>query len=264
GLGEIIKHCLDLGVRRFMIGLGGSSTNDGGSGLLVALGLKLFDSQGRLLRGNPEDLKHLDYVDFSYLDPRIGESLITIMSDVNNPLCGILGATVVFGPQKGVQEDELAELDESLARFGSCCDAHTGKQISLQAGAGAAGGLGYALQLLGGVSRSGAEVLFELIGFDEAVRQAEWVFTGEGRSDSQTLLGKVAHAVSQVARRYNVPVTLLSGGLDEASLLNLGPHFAGCFSVISKPMTLEEALVGSSSMVANCAEQLMRLWLAKN
>jgi len=110
GLGEIIRHCLDLGVRRFMIGLGGSSTNDGGSGLLVALGVKLFDSNGNLLPGNPEGLMNLDHVDFSGLDSRIHESVITIMSDVNNPLYGPIGATAVFGPQKGVKTREINEL----------------------------------------------------------------------------------------------------------------------------------------------------------
>ncbi|MDE3020888.1 MAG: glycerate kinase [Pseudomonadota bacterium] len=264
GLGEIIRHCLDIGVRRFMIGLGGSSTNDGGSGLLTALGVNLLDIYGNLLPGNPEGLKKLERVDFSNLDPRIAECNITVMSDVNNPLCGPIGATAVFGIQKGVRDDETAELDHHLERFSSYCDAYLGRRVALQPGAGAAGGLGYALLLLGGVSRSGAEVLFDLIDFENTVSKAEWILTGEGRSDTQTLLGKVAFAVSRVATRHNVPVTLLSGGIDESGLSQLGQHFAGCFSVISRPLSLEEAMREAAGMVSSSSEQLMRLWIARH
>lgn len=259
GLGELVKHCLDLGIRRFMIGLGGSSTNDGGAGILAALGVQLRDAAGRPLAPTPDGLAALASVDFRELEPRLAEAHITIMSDVNNPLCGEWGATAVFGPQKGVAPHEVAVIDGHLRQLGHLCDAAVGTPFADKPGAGAAGGLGYALQLLGGHFRSGAEVVLDLLGFEAAMQQASWVMTGEGRSDAQTLLGKVPHAVATHASRYHVPVTLVSGGVDQQSLAALSSHFAGCFSIIFRPMTLEQAMQEAAAMVADCAEQIARL-----
>ena len=259
GLGELIRHCLDSGVRRFMIGLGGSSTNDGGAGLLTALGVRLLDAQGQAIAPTPYGLAELASVDFSGLDPRVQQCTITLMTDVQNPLCGKRGATAVFGPQKGVRANEVEIFDRRLHKLALLCDGWAKSAVSECPGAGSAGGLGYALQLLGAENRSGAEVVAELAGLDAALAGADWVITGEGRSDLQTLLGKVPYVVAQHARRFDVPVSLLSGALDGAALTELSPHFAGCFASAEGPMPLEAAMAEAARLLADRAEQMARL-----
>jgi glycerate kinase len=259
GLGELMRHCLDQGIRRFMIGVGGSSTNDGGCGVLAALGARLLDASGNALAATPAGLDRLDRVDFSGLDGRIGETGITLMSDVQNPLCGPLGATAVFGPQKGVGPARIAALDARLRHFADLCDAWRGDAVSLRPGTGAAGGLGYVFQLLGGRNRSGAEVVCELSGLDDALAGAGWVITGEGRSDAQTLLGKVPWVVAGHARQAGVAVTLVSGAVEEADLPRLSVRFDGCFSIAPGPMPLAQAMAQTARLLADRAEQLARL-----
>ena len=259
GLGELLRHCLDQGVRRFMLGLGGSSTNDGGAGLLSALGVRLLDAAGHALEPTPEGLTTLDRVNFTGLDPRLKQCAITLMTDVQNPLCGPLGATAVFGPQKGVTTDQIAVFDTRLRHWADRCDAWAGEAISERAGAGSAGGLGYALQLLGAENRSGAEVVAELAGLDAMLARADWAITGEGRSDAQTLLGKAPYVVAQHARRAGVPVSLLSGALDGAALAELTLHFDGCFALSERPMSLASAMAEATRLLADRTEQMARL-----
>lgn len=259
GLGELVTHCLDQGVRHFMIGLGGSSTNDGGAGVLAALGVRLLNQQGNPIRPTPQGLSGLVKVDFSAVDVRIKESQIVLMSDVRNPLCGTDGATAIFGPQKGVAAEDVALFDGWLKGLAALCDAACGQPVSVAQGAGAAGGLGFAFQLLGGKSRSGAEVMCEFTGFDAALEQADWVITGEGRSDAQTLLGKVPYVVAEHARRSGVPVTLVSGGIDQRALPQLTGSFDCCFSITFQPVSLQEAMADAESMLSNTLEQMARL-----
>src|SRR5271166_1443737 len=166
GVGELMRRLLDLGIRRIMIGLGGSSTNDGGAGLLVGLGLKLVAADGRTVEPTPEGLAALAGVDTSGFDPRLAQTHMTIMSDVNNPLCGEQGATAIFGPQKGVRPAALREIDARLAHFAALVETAFGRVAKDRPGAGAAGGLGFVLLLLGGELRSGAEVVADLLGLD--------------------------------------------------------------------------------------------------
>jgi len=259
GLGELLRHALAAGHSRFLIGLGGSSINDGGAGLLAALGVRLLDAEGRPVAPTPAGLAGLERVDFAGLDPRLKHSRITLMTDVQNPLCGPLGATAVFGPQKGVAAGEIELFDTRLRRLAELCDAWAGAAVSERPGAGSAGGLGYALQLLGGENRSGAEVVAELVGLDAALARADWAITGEGRSDAQTLLGKVPWVVSRHAHAAGVPVSLLSGALDGAALAELAPHFDGCFALPEGPMPLEAAMTDAARLLADRAEQLARL-----
>lgn len=259
GLGELLGHCLNAGLRRFMIGVGGSSSNDGGAGVLAALGVCLQDAAGGEIAPTPTGLARLGRIDFSGLDPRLAECDITLMADVENPLCGPLGATAVFGPQKGVQPEQVAEFDARLAHFAALCDAWAGRPVSLQPGAGAAGGLGYVFQLLGARNRPGAEVVAELSGLDAALAGAEWAITGEGCSDGQTLLGKAPLVVARHARGAGVPVTLVSGAVMAADLEQLSAHFDGCFSIAPGPMSLEEAMRQTAVLLADRAEQLARL-----
>ena len=262
GLGELMRLLLDAGVRNFLVGLGGSSTNDGGAGLLAALGLKLADAKGRDVDPTPAGLAALTEVDASVLDSRLAHAHITIMSDVDNPLCGERGATAIFGAQKGVRAESAAELDARLARFAALTERAVGRSAKNRAGAGAAGGLGFALQLLGGNLRSGAEVIADLLGLDAALDGADWLITGEGRSDRQTLLGKAPFVAARRAAAKGVPATLISGAVDRDALPELGRIFAGCHSLAFGPATLEDCFANAAQLLADRAEQLALLFAA--
>lgn len=261
GLGELLRLCLDQGLRRFLLGLGGSSIIDGGAGLLQALGARLYDPQGAALDPTPDGLARLAAVDLSQLDARLKQAQITLLSDVTNPLCGAHGAAAVFGPQKGVLPQEIALYDERLQRWADLCDRAFGRTLAGAEGTAAAGGLGYALQCVGGRHRLGAEVVAETVRLDDALARAQWALTGEGRSDVQTLSGKGPYIVAAHARRYNVPVALLSGGIEQESLAQLAAHFAGCFAVHPQPVSLAEARRDARAALADRAEYVARRYL---
>jgi glycerate 2-kinase len=260
GVGELIRKRLDAGIRRFMIGLGGSSTNDGGAGLLAALGLSLTDARGNAIAPTPAGLASLSAVDASRLDPRLAGAQIIVMSDVNNPLTGDQGATAIFGPQKGVARERIAELDRRIVNFASLTERALDRRAQDKPGAGAAGGLGFALQLIGGEMRSGAEVVADLIGLDTALDGAEWAITGEGKSDAQTALGKTPLIVARRAAARQIPATLISGSIDRSALPELDRHFAGCFSLPSGPASLEQLLAEATALLADRAEQVARVF----
>jgi glycerate kinase len=263
GLGLQLRALLDLDVRRFMVGLGGSSTNDGGAGLLVALGLRLLDAGGRDVEPTPDGLTRLARADASALDARLAACEITIMSDVDNPLAGERGATAIFGPQKGVEAGQVAAIDATLARYAAIVESAIGRRASERPGAGAAGGLGHALMLAGGTMRSGAQVVADLIGLDAALAGADWAITGEGRSDAQTLLSKGPCVVADHARARGVPVMLLSGALDAASLPALHARFdGGCFALPAGPATLDACVRDAAALLADRAEAVARLFSA--
>ena len=262
GVGELMLHLLDQGVRRFMIGLGGSSTNDGGAGLLAALGVGFRDASGREIADGPDGLAALASVDASALDPRVAACAITIMSDVNNPLSGERGATAIFGPQKGVSPAQVRTFDDAIARYAQCTEAALGRHALESSGAGAAGGLGFALQLLGGNFNSGAQVVAGLIGLDAVFADADWAITGEGRSDAQTLLRKAPFVVAERAAAHGVPVTLISGAISADALPALGAHFAGCFGLPNGPSTLPDCIANAGALLADRAEQIARVLIA--
>ncbi|KUI26836.1 glycerate kinase [Mycobacterium sp. GA-2829] len=217
GVGELIAHALDRGAAEFLIGLGGSATNDGGAGLLTALGARLLDAAGAPLPPGGAALADLDRIDVTGLDPRLAGVRIQLACDVTAPLLGPGGASAVFGPQKGATEDDVARLEAALGRFAAV--AHAGHADT--PGAGAAGGLGFALlEFLGATSRPGVEVVAETVGLEQALQGAEWVFTGEGGVDAQTLMGKTPFGVAQVAARTGTRVVIFAGRVgDDASVL---------------------------------------------
>ncbi len=262
GVGEMVRALLDQGIRRFLIGLGGSSTNDGGAGMLAALGVRLLDADGADIAPTPAGMAALARIDAAGVDPRLAQSDITIMSDVDNPLCGKRGATAIFGPQKGVREADIARIDATLARYAAMIERALGRDASAKPGAGAAGGLGFALQLAGGRLRSGAEVVAEIVGLDSALAGADWAITGEGRTDAQTLLRKAPFVVAEKAKAAAVPVTLLSGAIDAAALRDLGRHFSGCFALPAGPATRDDCMADAAALLADRAEALARLWTA--
>ena len=259
GMGEAIRALLDLGVRRFFVALGGSSTNDGGAGLLAGLGMKLFDAQGEELEPTPEQLARLARIDVSQLDARLADTTFVGMSDVDNPLTGEHGATAIFGPQKGVKPEQITSVDAALARFADLLEPALQRTARNLPGAGAAGGLGFALHMLGAQFEPGAETVARQIGLDVALEGADWLITGEGRSDVQTLHGKAPFIACAHARALGVPATLLSGAVDSSALPRLAEHFRGCFSPAPGPITLEVAIRDAAQLLANEAEQLTRL-----
>ncbi len=260
GMGELIAALLDQGLRRFMIGLGGSSTNDAGCGMLAALGMRLTDATGAAVRPTPDGLAALAGVDASALHPALAQCSLHIMSDVNNPLCGVTGATAMFGPQKGVAATAIATLDARLAHFSKLAEAAVGRHAASLPGAGAAGGLGFALQLLGGQFASGADVVAALIGLPEALADADWAITGEGRSDAQTLLAKAPFVVARLAAESGIPVTLISGAIDATALPELRRHYAGCFGLPHGPATLDACIANAESLLADRAEEIARVF----
>jgi glycerate kinase len=272
GVGEVIRASLDRGLRRFLVGLGGSSTNDGGAGMLEALGVGLLDARGEAVAPVPATLDQIDRVDGAGLDPRLETCELIVLSDVDNPLCGPHGATTIFGPQKGVSGDELGRLDAAMARYAERVEVALGgsrtsasphaPRISERAGSGAAGGLGFALQCLGATFRSGAEVVAERGDLDAALQGADWLITGEGRSDSQTLAGKAPLVAARHARAAGVRAVLVSGSVAPEALSDLGREFTACFAISTGPSSLAESIAAADGLLADHVEQLARLWTA--
>jgi glycerate kinase len=263
GVGELIKHALDAGAKHIVLGLGGSATNDAGAGMLQALGLGLFEANGTRLQSGGEALSRLSRIDSSGLDKRLRDVTITIASDVNNPLCGIKGASAIFGPQKGATPAQVQTLDAALGHFADCCMRHLGSDSRELPGAGSAGGLGFAAHSwMGATFRPGVEVVAEIGGLAEAVQGASLVITGEGRLDAQTLLGKTPMGVATIARHAGVPVIAIAGSLgkDYQELYAAGIYAA--FSLVSGPCTLQEACEQASTLLEDRAQDIMRLWLA--
>ncbi|RAP73708.1 glycerate kinase [Paenibacillus montanisoli] len=260
GTGELMKHALDHGYRKYIIGLGGSATNDGGSGMLRALGLRLLDKQGQPLPEGGGALAMLAELDAAGLDPRLSASQITIASDVTNPLCGPLGASAVFGPQKGATPDMVAKLDEGLRTYGELIRAVRGIDVLTVPGGGAAGGMGAGLLgFMNAAMKPGIDVVMEALGFAAAAKEADYIITGEGKLDEQTLSGKVAAGVCRTAEPFGVPVIILCGmrALPAEELARLGK--ASAFSIVPGPCSLEEAMAKTLDWTEACTAQLFRL-----
>ncbi|CAB1208469.1 Glycerate kinase [Acinetobacter bouvetii] len=226
GTGEMIKAALDFGVSKIIIGLGGSVTNDGGSGMAQALGVKFLDAQGQEVALGGSQLDQIQTIDISGLDARLAQTEIVIASDVNNPLCGVNGASAVFGPQKGATPEMVKRLDRNLAHFANIVESELNISKQDIAGAGAAGGLGFGLMAFAHASiQSGVELVIQETRLAEKIAQADYVLTGEGKIDFQTKFGKTPFGVAQVAKRLKKPVIAFAGvigddGIDE--LYDLG------------------------------------------
>lgn len=260
GTGDLLRAALDAGVERITLGLGGSATTDGGSGLLAALGARLLDGEGRDLPPGGAALARLARIDPSGLDPRLADVQLVVASDVTNPLCGAHGAAATYGPQKGADPAAVEELDAALAVFGDAIEAAAGRLVADIPGAGAAGGT--TAGLLGFTSamvRPGVDVVAELVGLAEALEHADLVVTGEGRADEQTLSGKAAMGVARLARTRSAPVVLLCGALGQgAAALDASGVFAVVQPIGDRPMTLEESMADTERLLTNAAERVAR------
>lgn len=263
GVGELLRAALDAGARRIILGLGGSATNDGGAGMLAALGVRFLDANGLDLPPGGAALQQLARIDVQGLDPRLAGVQIDIASDVDNPLCGPQGASHTFGPQKGASPEQVALLDRSLARLADICARDLGRDMRDAPGAGAAGGLGYAAHaFLNARFRPGVELVAEVGKLAQAMEGAALAFTGEGRMDAQTLRGKTPAGVARIARRAGVPVVALAGSLGEGYQDLHAGGITAAFSLTPGPVSLQQACENAGQYLCDRARDVMQLWLA--
>ncbi|WP_318368796.1 glycerate 2-kinase [Enterobacter sp.] len=246
GTGELILHALDHGARNIIIGIGGSATNDGGAGMVQALGAKLCDANGTSIGYGGGSLNTLNTIDISGLDPRLKACAIRVACDVTNPLIGEKGASRIFGPQKGATEALIVELDNNLAHYASVIKKSLRVEVKDVPGSGAAGGMGAALMaFLGAELRSGIEIVTEALNLEEHIHDCTLVVTGEGRIDSQTINGKVPMGIATVAKKYHKPVIGIAGSLTHDVGVVHTCGIDAVFSVLTSVTTLEEAFRGA-------------------
>lgn len=257
GVGCLVTAALDAGASHLVVGLGGSATNDGGAGLLDALGVRYLDAEDRRLSPTPAGLATVATVDASGLDPRLGTVEVDVACDVANPLCGPDGASAVFGPQKGATAEDVPVLDALLARL-SRLDG--GADVAGRPGAGAAGGLGYALlHRLHARMRPGIELVTETVGLADAVRGADLVLTGEGSVDAQSLAGKAPAGVAAIARAAGVGTVILAGRVAPDADLLLEHGVLALVPILPRAMDLTEALATGQDNLERAAAMVVRL-----
>lgn len=255
GIGELIKNNLDEGYRKFTIGIGGSATNDGGSGMLAALGMRFYNERNELLK--IPYLKDISSLDSSRLDSRLLDATFTIANDVTNPMAGPNGATVVFGNQKGLRNEELNLVDQQMKNLGLLYEKDSGNQILDLEGAGAAGGIGAAfMAFFDSQFIAGAKLVFQRMNFTRKLENVVCVITGEGKSDFQTLEGKAPIRVAQLATANNIPTILLSGQVSPDSLEELQHYFFKVFSVVDCMTTREQAMDNPKTYLRKTIQKL--------
>jgi glycerate 2-kinase len=259
GTGELIGAAVKAGARRVILAIGGSATNDGGTGALSALGARFVDGRGKPLRPGGAALAHLAKVDTSSLAATLRGVSIEIACDVDNPLTGRRGASAIYGPQKGASPKDVRELDKALAHFADVVEKTTGRDLRGVPGAGAAGGVGFGfLALAGARIERGARLILDAIGFERRMNGVDLVVTGEGALDKQTLSGKTPYAVAQAANKRGIPAVAIAGSVD------LHGHDFERFGVVTaasttdRPMTLDEAMARAAELAADAAERLGR------
>lgn len=262
GTGELIKHALDHGFRHFILALGGSATNDGGVGMLQALGMRVLDSRGNSVGFGGEALKDIATIDSTTWDSRIAESSFLIASDVQNPLIGPMGASHVFGPQKGATPEMVALLDNYLRHFADLVATTHHIRLHNLPGAGAAGGIGAAFQaFFPSRMQRGIDVVMEYVGLRKTLKHADVVFTGEGKIDFQTASGKTPMGVAQEAQRYGIPTIVLAGSIGQGIDALYEHGIQSVHSIVSGPMTIEQAIANARQLLADRAEQVMRTFV---
>ncbi|MET3683336.1 glycerate kinase [Alkalibacillus flavidus] len=250
GLGELLLKVLDHGYEQILIGLGGSIVNDGGIGMLNALGARFYDEYGMVLDVYGRDLLSLSSVDLSGLDERLNTCTIRVASDVDNPLTGVKGATYVFGPQKGASELMIQQLDEAMQLYSELVENEIGKSFVYRPGAGAAGGLGFALMVIGGDIKSGAYLIADAVKLEEAIQAGDLVITGEGKSDDQTFYGKAPGYIARLCQNYHTPCLLMAGALDDPDG-DLRKLFTDVFSTTDESMPIADQMANASQLLFN-------------
>lgn len=260
GTGELIKLALDLGVESFILGIGGSATNDGGVGMLQALGMQCLDSQDKPIGFGGAGLANIVKIDVQQLDPRLQQVHIEVACDVNNPLCGECGASAIFGPQKGATPEMVKQLDAALSHFAEIAERDCGKQIRDQAGAGAAGGMGGGLLLLPSVQlKAGIQIVLDRLHLIDYVKDADVVITGEGRIDAQSIMGKTPIGVARTAKQFNKPVIAIAGCLREDYDVVFDHGIDAVFPIIHQLGDLSDILKQGEQNLISTAQNVARV-----
>ncbi len=266
GTGELLRHALDRGAKRLLVGIGGSATNDGGAGVASALGARFVDQDGEDLPAGGAALARLDRVDLSRLDARLEDVEVVVASDVENPLLGDDGASAVYGPQKGATAEMVGELDGALSHFADVVEDAVGRRLRDEPGAGAAGGLGFGLMALCGAKlRPGVELALDALDADRVMEGASLVITAEGLLDSQTLAGKLPVGVARLAQRHGVPVVAVGGAVApmEPSMVERfrDEGISVICSSVEAPAAEEELMEpdGTRQRLQRAAERITRL-----
>jgi len=260
GTGQLIKASLEYGCKKIFIGIGGSATNDGGAGMAMALGAKLIDGQGRLVDVGGKFLSEIHSIDLSDFDPRIYDCEITVISDVENPLCGKNGASYIYGPQKGADPSMVNQLDLNLLHFGNLLELYFKKEVVKVPGAGAAGGLGAGLLAFCNARiKPGFETISDIVKLENAILKADIIFTGEGKMDYQTTFGKTPAGVARLSMKHNKRVIGIAGSLGEGyqELYKFG--FQGIFPICEKPQSLDYSIKNARMLIINAVERIIRL-----
>jgi glycerate 2-kinase len=257
GTGELILAALDEGAEHIIIGIGGSATNDGGAGMIQALGGRLLDRHGQEIGPGGGSLSELADIDLSGLDQRLKRAKIEVACDVDNMLTGPKGASAIFGPQKGATPEMVAILDKNLQHYADVIERVLGKQVKDIPGAGAAGGLGAGLlAFLEAELKRGVEIVLETVKFHERIQDASLVITGEGRIDGQTIFGKTPIGVAKAAKRYNIPVIAIAGSLSDDSNVVLSHGIDALYSIVPGIIPLEKALTNAEYYIAKTARNI--------
>ncbi|MDR1960848.1 MAG: glycerate kinase [Gracilibacteraceae bacterium] len=260
GTGELMLAALDGGARRLLIGIGGSATNDGGAGMAQALGARLLDETGAELPPGGGALRRLARIDISGLDARLRKTEVVVISDVTNPLCGPLGASFVYGPQKGASPTDAAELDACLAHYAEIIRADLGRDIAATPGAGAAGGLGAGLLVFAGAElRRGTEAVLDALDFDKMLADCDVVVTGEGRMDAQSAFGKLPLGVAARAKALGKPAVAIVGAVTAGADALYAGGLSAVVPICDRPMPLDEAMADAARLVSDAAERAFRL-----
>ena len=259
GLGEVLREALDAGFRSFIVGIGGSATNDGGAGMAQALGVRLLDETGNDLPPGGAALADLRRIDVSGLDDRVMEARFSVACDVSNPLTGPEGASAVYGPQKGATPELVEQLDAALKNFAKVVERDTGTSIDAVRGSGAAGGLGGGMMaFLGGSLRAGVDIVLDHVGLDGKLEGADLVITGEGRIDFQTVYNKAPVGVARRAKRRGIPVLAVCGSLGKGFEDVHAEGIDAAVSILTAPMTLDEASARAGELIADAVAEVMR------
>ena len=264
GVGELLLAAAKAGCKKIILGLGGSATNDGGCGAAAACGVRFFDAMGKEFVPVGATLKDIAHIDVSGLDARLAQLPITTMCDIDNPLCGPQGAAAVFGPQKGAAAEEVALLDAGLAHLAEVIKQDLGKDILELPGSAAAGGMGAGMvAFFNSPLQPGIETVLDTVAFDDIIKDADYIFTGEGRFDEQSMMGKVICGITKRAVKAQVPVICVAGGLEPVGDEVYTKGLTAAFSINQKPLPFEQAAPLSAQSLAATMENIVRLLALK-
>ena len=264
GTGELIKAALDHGATKIIIGLGGSATNDGGIGMLSALGVSFLDKYNQNIVANGAGLQHIKSINIDGLDTRLSNCEILVACDVDNPLCGNHGASHVFGPQKGATPEDIQLLDDALKHYGDCIKQQFNIDVLNQAGAGAAGGMGAALMAFTNATlKPGIDLVLEAVQLNHYMDKTDLVITGEGRIDNQTIYGKTPMGVAKIAKQFDIPVIGIAGSLGKNHQAVYGCGIDAVFAAVPGAITLQQAFAEAHDNVANVAENIAKIFALK-